>query len=123
MVDLWWKWMDRLTVYPSVGQKTMENVRDNLFGPVVLALMCKRYNIHFRYLGTGCIFTYDDAHNELVGFTEFDKPNFFGSSYSVVKGFTVRIFHMDEFKDYMLNVRIHGRFRLPKEFHSEDFTL
>ena len=31
--------------------------------------------------------------NELTGFNETDKPNFFGSSYSIVKGYTDRLMH------------------------------
>ena len=80
--------------------KIRENVRDNLFCPMVLALLCKKYDIHLTYLGTGCIFTYKDDKKI---FTEEDEPNFFGSSYSVVKGYTDRLMHMF---DNVLNVRI-----------------
>jgi len=87
--------------------KIHENVRDNLFGPIVLAIMCVKHNIHLTYLGTGCIFEFDNEHpygNEERGFTEHDKPNFFGSSYSVVKGFTDELMHL--FESNVLNVRI-----------------
>lgn len=80
--------------------KIKENVRDNLFCPIALALLCKKYNTHLTYLGTGCIFTYKD---DKMIFTEEDEPNFFGSSYSVVKGYTDRLMHMF---DNVLNVRI-----------------
>lgn len=80
--------------------KVKENVRDNLFCPIALALLCKKYDIHLTYLGTGCIFTYTDGKRI---FTEEDEPNFFGSSYSVVKGYTDRLMHMF---DNVLNVRI-----------------
>lgn len=80
--------------------KLVENLRDNLFGPVSLALLCKERDIHLTYLGTGCIFNYAD---DKTVFTEDDEPNFFGSSYSVVKGFTDRFMHMF---DNVLNVRI-----------------
>lgn len=89
-------------------QQNYENVRDNLFGPIQLAMLCKKLNIHFTYLGTGCIFNYDSQHttqNE-YGFKEEDAPNFFGSSYSIVKGFTDRLFHIQEIFDNMLNLRI-----------------
>jgi hypothetical protein len=66
--------------------KLVENIRDNLYSPLILANICEKKNIHFTYLGTGCIFDYDDDH--LDGFKEEDNPNFFGSSYSIVKGFT-----------------------------------
>lgn len=87
--------------------KILENVRDNLFGPLILGLLCKKHNIHLTYLGTGCIFKYDDNHpfaKEENGFTEECKPNFFDSSYSVVKGFTDELMHMLD--DTVLNVRI-----------------
>jgi 3,5-epimerase/4-reductase len=74
--------------------KLVENVRDNLFSPFLLAHYCYLLNIHYTYLGTGCIFTYDEKHPfgvEKDGFTEESLPNFFGSSYSIVKGFTDRI--------------------------------
>lgn len=80
--------------------KLSENIRDNLFCPLSLALMCSEKNIHLTYMGTGCIFTYE---NDKIIFKEEDEPNFFGSSYSVVKGFTDRLMHM--FPN-VLNVRI-----------------
>lgn len=85
-----------------------ENVRDNLFSPIVLSMLCKEYNCHLTYLGTGCIFEYDNLDNILNGekdyklFNEDDKPNFFGSSYSIVKGFTDELMHLTN----SLNIRI-----------------
>ena len=89
-------------------QQTHENIRDNLFGPIQLALLAKKHGIHFTYLGTGCIFNYDGEHTiqNGNGFTEEDAPNFWGSSYSVVKGFTDRLFHDEMFSSGMLNLRI-----------------
>lgn len=89
--------------------KVFENVRDNLFSPLQLALVAKKFNIHYTYLGTGCIFKFDDENNrpfgkEINGFTESDLPNFFGSSYSIVKGFTDQLMHL--FDDNVLNLRI-----------------
>ena len=100
--------------------KIKENVRDNLYSPVVLALVAQQFKIHFTYMGTGCIFEYDDTHSfgtEVNGFTEESVPNFFGSSYSVVKGYTDRIMHMLE--DHVLNVRI--RMPITSEVHSRNF--
>lgn len=74
--------------------KLFINMRDNLYGPLLLAEICRKFSIHFTYFGSGCIFTYDDEHP--VGskpFTEEDRPNFFGSSYSVAKGYTDRLMH------------------------------
>jgi 3,5-epimerase/4-reductase len=79
--------------------KLIENVRDNLYGPLVLGLLCQKYNIHYTYLGTGCIFS---GYNE--EYKEENTPDFFGSSYSVVKGFTDRL--MKQLDDNVLNVRI-----------------
>lgn len=87
--------------------KLVENVRDNLFSPIILANVCHEKNIHFTYLGTGCIFKFDDKHpfgKEENGFTESSLPNFFGSSYSIVKGFTDQM--MSLYKQSVLNLRI-----------------
>ena len=94
-------------VYPTIDYlekegKLLENVRDNLYSPLVLAKICSEKNIHLTYLGTGCIFKYDDDHHD--GFTEESLPNFFGSSYSIVKGFTDKLMHM--YEDSVLNLRI-----------------
>ena len=70
--------------------KLVLNIRDNLFGPMTLAIACSSRKIHFTYLGTGCIFT-SPKPEEDRGFTEEDSPNFFGSAYSVVKGYTDRL--------------------------------
>ena len=83
--------------------KLKENVCDNLYAPLSLALACKEQNIHYTYLGTGCIFSYVKGLEE-IGFTEEDEPNFFGSGYSTVKGFTDRLMH--QFADTVLNLRI-----------------
>ena len=87
--------------------KLLENVRDNLFSPLVLSILCKERNVHFTYLGTGCIFKFDEDHPfglEENGFHEGSLPNFFGSSYSTVKGFTDRL--MKFFESNVLNLRI-----------------
>ena len=87
--------------------KLVENIRDNLFSPLLLAEICSRKSIHYTYLGTGCIFKFDEEHpfaKEINGFTESSMPNFFGSSYSIVKGYTDRL--MNLFKDSVLNLRI-----------------
>lgn len=107
--------------------KPYENIRDNLFAPVSLALECQKLGIHMTYLGTGCIFSYDNYDMDLNNidsvnikdnikfntnqtFSEDDIPNFFGSQYSVVKGFTDRLMHEIQ----CLNLRI----RMPISSHS-----
>lgn len=77
------------------------NVRDNLFGPFMLARACKERSIKMTYMGTGCIFKFTDKQKL---FSEEDNPNFFGSSYSIVKGFTDRM--MKLFPETVLNCRI-----------------
>ena len=86
--------------------KLTDNIRDNLYSPLQIALISKDKNIHYTYLGTGCIFKYDKEHpyeKEINGFTEKSKPNFVGSSYSNVKGFTDRL--LGQFTN-VLNLRI-----------------
>jgi len=88
--------------------KAVENVRDNLYGPLVLAHLCSARNVHLAYMGTGCIFHYDhESHTQGngCGFVECDDPNFFGSAYSSVKGFTDRLMRL-MFDHNVLNVRI-----------------
>jgi 3,5-epimerase/4-reductase len=121
--------------------KLVENVRDNLFSPIVLALLTQKHNIHYTYMGTGCIFTYnddellnmadncnDDGAGNSVGtsagagaggvykFTEDDHPNFFGSSYSTVKGYTDRLMHL--FPN-VLNIRI--RMPITADYNPRNF--
>ena len=99
--------------YLEQDGKLSENLRDNLVAPLLLSYLCKYANVHFTYLGTGCIFHYtdEDIHRMLqydgrvskpaepsqpesdsieacYKFKETDAPNFFGSSYSIVKGLT-----------------------------------
>jgi len=95
--------------------KLNENIRDNLYGPLVLAVVCKKHNVHFTYLGTGCLF-HEDGNSD-NNFDEDGKPNFFGSGYSTVKGYTDRIMHL--FEDNVLNVRI--RMCLTDEHHYRNF--
>jgi 3,5-epimerase/4-reductase len=100
--------------------KIFENVRDNLFGPMVLSLLSKKHNFHFTYLGTGCIFQFDENHpfgQEVEGFDEMATPNFYGSSYSIVKGMTDQLMHLVE--DSVLNVRI--RMPITDEFNKRNF--
>jgi 3,5-epimerase/4-reductase len=100
--------------------KLVENIRDNLFSPLLLSQLCHKNNVHFTYLGTGCIFEFDEQHefgNESTGFVEEDLPNFIGSSYSIVKGYTDRFMHI--FNHNTLNVRI--RMPITDEFNERNF--
>jgi hypothetical protein len=80
-----------------------ENMRDNYLAPIHLAEICEARGLQFVYLGTGCIYTYT-ADQRL--FSEEDRPNFFGSSYSIMKGFT-----NEEMKRFSRT--LHLRIRMP----------
>ena len=84
--------------------KLVDNLTDNLYGPLTLAGVSRTLKIHMLYMGTGCIFT-SESPRDHAGFGESDKPNFFGSGYSTVKGFTDRIIS-EEYGTTCLNVRI-----------------
>jgi len=89
--------------------KLKDNIRDNLYAPLVLANLANKFNIHYTYLGTGCIFSQDDITEK--SYLETDNPDFFGSSYSIVKGFTDRLM---KFYPTTLNLRM----RMPiVDFH------
>jgi dTDP-glucose 4,6-dehydratase len=103
--------------------KLVENVRDNLMAPIILAQLCADRNIHYTYLGTGCIFNNDN--DRIEAFKETDAPNFFGSSYSIVKGFTDRFMVWRQqggnrrFSEAILNLRI--RMPIVGEDHPRNF--
>jgi dTDP-glucose 4,6-dehydratase len=106
--------------------KLVENVRDNLMAPIILAQLCTDRGIHYTYLGTGCIFNDADPCSEFAhAFKETDAPNFFGSSYSIVKGFTDRFMAWrhghkgGQSGQTILNLRI--RMPIVGEDHSRNF--
>lgn len=93
--------------------KLVINLRDNLFGPVLLAEICRKHNTHFTYIGSGCLFTYnEDRPVDSAPITEDETPTFFGSSYSVTKGYTDRLMHHYE---NVLNFRM--RLPISSEVH------
>ena len=107
-------------IYPTIDYleekgKIKENIRDNLFSPLLLAEISKNRNIHFTYFGTGCIFKYDTI-SQTDKFVEDSLPNFFGSAYSIVKGYTDQLMHM---YDNVLNLRI--RMPITDEKNSRNF--
>lgn len=89
--------------YLEQSGKLVENLRDNLFAPLLLSQLSKKYNYHFTYLGTGCIFHMD--HPLEYSFQEYEAPNFFGSSYSIVKGFTDQLLRNQE-NTLILRIRL-----------------
>jgi dTDP-glucose 4,6-dehydratase len=116
---------DNITTIDYLEQpgKLVENVRDNLMAPIILAQLCADRNIHYTYLGTGCIFNNDN--DRIEAFKETDAPNFFGSSYSIVKGFTDRFMVWRQqggnrrFSEAILNLRI--RMPIVGEDHPRNF--
>jgi len=92
--------------------KLKENINDNLFSPIMIAEACRGMGVHVTYMGTGCIFTGD----ETTAFTEDSHPNFYGSSYSTVKGFTDRLMRN---YDNVLNLRI--RMPITDQKHPRNF--
>lgn len=90
------------------ADKVWLNGRDNLFAPLLLASICSDLDIHFTYLGTGCIFEYkqDGPQKDAMcsGYKEQDTGNFHGSSYSAMKLWTDRM--MSWYAHCTLNVRI-----------------
>jgi 3,5-epimerase/4-reductase len=95
------------------------NLSDNLYSQVSLALLCKELGLHLTVAGTGCIYEYDEQYPvDGAGRGEHTPPNFFASSYSVVKGFCDRL--LTELPVLVLRVRMpisadrHGRSFLTK---------
>ncbi len=80
--------------------KLIENLTDNLYAPFVLAMTCTSLGKHLTFLNTGCIFS---GYPE-TGYRESDSPDFFGSSYSTVKGVTDKM--MSFFTDSVLTLRL-----------------
>ena len=103
--------------YLQHNDRLYENVNDNLYAPLNMGLFCQENGIHYSYIGTGCVFSYDSDHKlgSDVGYTECDNPNFVGSNYSIVKGFTDRIMR----RLRVLNLRI--RMPITDEVHPRNF--
>jgi 3,5-epimerase/4-reductase len=77
--------------------KLKDNIRDNLLAPIFIAQATMQYSklassIPALYIGTGCIYAYENSNDLNRPFTENDPPNFFGSPYSTVKGATDLLF-------------------------------
>lgn len=104
--------------YLETPGKLVENIRDNLFCPIAMSLFQTKYHFHLTYLGTGCIFDDHPSVRGDVPFTEEDEPNFFGSSYSIVKGFTDRLLHHPVLQP-TLNLRI--RMPIAPFYHPRNF--
>lgn len=113
--------------YLELPQRLQQNVNDNLVAPLNCARACKEHGCKMVYIGTGCIFQYDQLHQipndavfeqNPVGFTEQDNPNFFGSAYSRVKGWTDMEMRR-QYDDVVLNLRI--RMPISNKRHARNF--
>ncbi|CAF0863553.1 unnamed protein product [Didymodactylos carnosus] len=76
--------------------KWRENLHHNLMAPVFIAQATSRTAKLFApiptlYIGSGSIYEYEDSNDLSHPFTENDEPNFFGSSYAVIKSATDRL--------------------------------
>lgn len=65
-----------------------ETFFSNVTVPTLLAEVCEEYSIYMVHIGSGCIF---EGDNEGKGWSEDDKPNFFGSFYSKTKIYSEQI--------------------------------
>jgi 3,5-epimerase/4-reductase len=101
--------------YLEQSGKLVDNLRDNLYAPVVLGYIANKYKIHFTYLGTGCIFNQNNPEDKC--YQDNDNPDFFGSSYSIVKGFTDRLMRLNQ--NAVLNLRI--RMPISNSHHPRNF--
>ena len=109
-------------VWPTIDYleqpgKAAENVRDNYLAPRTVIEACAEAGIHCTYLGTGCIFSYNDIHpcpsdqlqvleRELGGVDDDAIPTFAGSSYSAVKGLLDRSLSESKHLDKCLALRL-----------------
>ena len=73
-----------------------ENLNDNLAMPLLLATLCDKEGVHLSYVGTGCIFSRNTREDQTM-YTENDRPDYFGSSYSAVKAVADNL--LKEFKN------------------------
>lgn len=82
-----------------------EVISVNVIGTSIVAKFCYNNDIHFTYLGSGCIYEYDKEHTyNSKGFTEEDKPNFDGSFYSFTKAMIQDI--IKEYNGLILRLRM-----------------
>jgi len=102
--------------YLEQNGKLVENIRDNLYAPLVLSLLAEKHNIHFTYIGTGCIFNEEEPKSRT--YYEMDRPDFFDSSYSIIKGYTDRLM---KFNMNTLNLRL--RMCINSQIHHRNLIM
>lgn len=87
--------------------------KSNVTIPTLLADICEDLDIKMVHMGSGCIF---EGNNNLIGWSEDDKPNFFGSFYSKTKIYSEQI--LKTYKN-VLQLRI----RMPVDNRPHDRNL
>lgn len=101
--------------------RLVDNLRDNLEAPLVLAALCGARRVPCAQIATGCIYAAADldsiADETVPGFTEEDPTNFCGSAYSSVKGSTDRLLRL--FSEGTLFFRI--RMPITHDLHPRSF--
>jgi len=83
------------------SENLFDNIKDNLYSHVVLAYLSSKYKIHFTYIGNA--FLYNRTYPNEYEYLENDNPDFFGSSYFIIKAFTDKIIKL---YSNVLNLRI-----------------
>lgn len=84
------------------------NIKDNLYCHINIAIVCEKYNVHYTYIGTGCIYqnNIEDLINKNNPFNEESPPNYFNSEYSITKSFTESILKNMSGKILILRIRM-----------------
>lgn len=90
-----------------------ETLHANVTGPLVLLEECRKRDIYFVHLSSGCIYSGD---NEGRGFSEADEPNFTGSYYSRTKALADKL--LVEFDNVLIL-----RLRMPFDASGSERTL
>ena len=89
-----------------------ETLYSNVTAPLILLEECKKQEVQFVHIGSGCIYQGDNGGS---GFTEEDPPNYSGSFYSKTKLWIDQI--LQEFP--VLNIRL----RMPFDGTNEPRSL
>lgn len=74
-----------------------ETIYSNVAGPLVLAKVCEELGKYWVHLSSGCIY---EGDNKGRGFSEEDKPTFYGSFYSKSKIWSEEM--LKEFDDLLI---------------------
>jgi dTDP-4-dehydrorhamnose reductase len=93
-----------------------ENLNDNLAMPLLVAIICNEEQVHLTYIGTGCIFS-RNTREDTAMYTEEDRPDYFGSSYSAAKAVVDNL--MKEFHNHVAVLRI--RMPITPNLHPRNF--